>query len=447
MEEYLTEKETVLLEEDVYPDEGIEAVTLADFSVPTISNLEELSRLTSDLQKAVKLLPSDQVRFLVDMYYSLQRYRIGTDAQVRSTGREPNDFLLYMGMVYSSLEKVAQSALGLYAQSKVPGQWAMSIKGIGPVISAGLLAHIDIEQTPSCGALMSFSGSNPAQKWLGRALSLEIIEKVLGAGKSTDILTLEQIAMVAVAAGRRAANLFRLASKDGIVTRGSLHASLAKRPWNPSLKVLRWKIGQGIMRVCNREGAFYGPYYIQRKLYELEQNEKGMYAEQARIALTTKRYRDETKAKEYYEQGKLPPAHIQARAERWTAKFTLSHLYEVMYEHHYQEECRKPWIISIGGHQDYVPPPNWDSANFGLLIPVAETRLKIQQKQEEISTVSPERAAIWQEQKVRNAKEKPLSLSTTEKKSAIASKFEKHKEKVKKSLAKKNTKEETAEEE
>ena len=44
-------------------------------------------------------------------------------------------------------------------------RWARSIYGIWPVLAAGLLAHIDIEQAPTVGHIWSFAGLDPTKKW------------------------------------------------------------------------------------------------------------------------------------------------------------------------------------------------------------------------------------------------------------------------------------------
>src|SRR5260221_713686 len=103
-------------------------------------------RLTKDLRQAASILESKEARYLVDTYYTLQKLRIGATAQVRSGENEPNSLLSWTGHMYAQLETDVQQALGAYAKSSLVGRWSLSIIGIGPVIAAGLLAHIDIEQ-------------------------------------------------------------------------------------------------------------------------------------------------------------------------------------------------------------------------------------------------------------------------------------------------------------
>lgn len=314
---------------------------------PSIDDLIAATRLTRDLKKAAATLDKDQAAYFVGLYYSLQKLRIGAAAQARAAmdAKEPNTLVSWTEEMYGKLETDVQAALGVYAKSKVPGQWALAQKGIGPVIAAGLLAHVDITKTPTAGALWSFAGYNPNIKWLGREGAAKLVAEILGPGKAKEILSDEQVYHVAIAAHRNPARLGEQAQdEDGDITRASLTAVLAKRPWNARLKVLGWKASQSFVKSSGREGAFYGKMYKERKAQELWNNnmmlipgsdparykaivagEPGLYAEQAARILQEKKIGEDTEARRWYEMGMLPPAHIQARAERYATKMFLSH--------------------------------------------------------------------------------------------------------------------------
>jgi len=268
---------------------------------PTIEELIAATRLTRDLKRAATTLNEDQARYLVDLYYALQKMRIGAAAQVRSAGDEPNMLIAWTKDMYEKLETDVKSALEKYAESQVPGKWALSIKGIGPVLAAGLLAHIDITKSPTVGSLWRFGGYDPTVEW--------------GKGQ--------------------------------------------KRPWNARLHTLGWKIGQSFVKSSGRDGSFYGPFYRDRKLWETERNNEKAYAEQAARALEEKNYGKDTEAYKWYSMGMLPPAHIQARAERYAVKLFFSHLHAVMYNHHYKTQAPCPYVIQYGGHAHIVQVPNW----------------------------------------------------------------------------------------
>ena len=104
-------------------------------------------RLTRDLSLASVTLTADEARFLVDAYYQMQENRIRADGQVRALNKsaEPHAVLQWLGIQSDTLEQQIKRALAKYAEAQPLGQWALSQIGIGPVITAGLLAHIDFE--------------------------------------------------------------------------------------------------------------------------------------------------------------------------------------------------------------------------------------------------------------------------------------------------------------
>ena len=66
------------------------------------------------------------------------------------------------------MEKQIKRALDSWTDSIPAAVWAKGIVGIGPVISAGLAAHIDITRCPTAGRIWRFAGLDPTQEWLRR---------------------------------------------------------------------------------------------------------------------------------------------------------------------------------------------------------------------------------------------------------------------------------------
>lgn len=251
-----------------------------------------IARLSRDLVDAATILSPDEARFLVDAYYIMQEGRKRADNQSRSMEDEPHAVLAWLATQSGSLERQVARALDRYSNASPLGQWARDVVGIGPIISAGLLAHIDITKAPTVGHIWRFAGLDPTSEW-----------------------------------------------KKG-----------ERRPWNASLKVLCWKIGESFLKLYNHEDCFYGHIYAERKLQEVEKNERGEFKEQAARALERKKYRKETEAYKAYIQGKLPPAHLNARAKRYAVKLFLAHYHGEAYQLHYGTAPPKPYAIAILGH-------------------------------------------------------------------------------------------------
>jgi len=265
-----------------------------------MQDLTPIVRLSRDLRTAATTMSATEARFLVDGYYLIQENRIRADAQVRSmlADGEPVDLLLWLGEQMRALESQVKAGLDKYSAAHPVGEWARSVTGVGPVIAAGLLAHIDIEKAPTVGHIFSFAGLNPTMKW----------------------------------------------------EKGQ------KRPWNAQLKTLCWKLGESFVKVQNNENDVYGTLYAQRKVAELAKNEAGEFAEQAEAVLAVKRIGKMTEAYKAYSKGKLPPAHIHARAKRWAVKIFLSNLHEVWYELHYDKPAPAPYPFAHLGHVHKIEP-------------------------------------------------------------------------------------------
>lgn len=248
-------------------------------------------KLTKDLKKAAQNMNRNQARFLVDSYYQMQENRIRAAGQIRAMTaiKEPSDVIKWAQDKAHFMEGQIAAALKCYAEYEHMGQWAMNVKGIGPIIAAGLLAHIEIEKAPTVGHIWRFAGLDPTSKW----------------------------------------------------------AKGEKRPWNASLKVICWKIGESFVKVNNHPDAYYGRIYKERKEFETQKNENGDYADQAKAVITSNPKHAQAKI---YKTGKLSPGHIHSRAKRYAVKLFLSHWHGEAYRDHFKKEPPLPYPIAILGH-------------------------------------------------------------------------------------------------
>lgn len=266
--------------------------------------LEVVKRLSKDIKAASITMSPNEARYMVDAYYQLQDYRKAAANQFRALAesKEPNSAIAWLQEQNETIENQIKRALDAWTADKPLSQWARSNVGIGPVISAGLLAHIDITKAPTVGHIWRFAGLDPTQQW----------------------------------------------------NKGE------KRPWNAPLKTLCWKIGESFVKVCNHKDDFYGKIYTKRKELESASNDAGKYGDQATAKLEKFKIGKDTDAYKAYSVGKLPPAHIHARAKRYAVKLYLAHYHHVAYKLHYGTEPPKPYVIEHMGHVDYIAPPNFE---------------------------------------------------------------------------------------
>ena len=321
-------------------------------------------QIREDLRLAASLLTPKEARYLVDTYYQMQenRKRAANQARALAAAEEPSRAVSFLRAEALRLENEVKFILASYATSQDLGIWAQSIRGIGPVISAGLLAHLDISRAPTVGHFWRFAGLDPTQKWKGRTVAEKVVREHLQGRKPTldDLPVLvQQMEGIGLGAAQRMAST----DKDGKprkLTADVLISTLSLRPWNASLKTLCWKIGESFVKVSNNDEDVYGHVYASRKAWEQKQNEQGAYKAQAEVKL--QRVGRSTDAYGYYKQGLLPPAQIHSRAKRYAVKLFLAHYHHVAYVLHYGTEPPKPYVIDHLNHTDMIRPPNWPMA-------------------------------------------------------------------------------------
>jgi len=230
-------------------------------------------KLDRDMEKASSTLTAIEARYLVDSYYGMQAGRIRANNQIRALTQsgEPHESIAWLSTESRVLEESVKRTLGAYSANHPVGKRMRTVVGVGPVISAGLLAHIDITRAPTAGAIWRYAGLDPTSEW-----------------------------------------------KKG-----------EKRP----------------VKVCNHKDAVYGKIYQERKEVELIKNEAGAFADQAAAKLEKCKIGKTTDAYKAYSIGKLPPAHIHARAKRVAVKMFLSHLHEVWYEVEFGKKAPVPYVF------------------------------------------------------------------------------------------------------
>lgn len=271
-------------------------------------DLVPLAKLKADLKAATELMSDQQARYLVDIYYCLQENRKRAASQVLSMETEPHEIHSWIHACHKSMEAMVKSVLGHYALSRPVGRWSMAQHGIGPVISAGIMAHVDIAKAPHVGHVYSFAG---------------------------------------------------IAAENKPWKKGE------KRPWNPDLKNIIWKASKCFVYFSGSPECFYGKLYLSRKEHETKSNQEGKYEQQAVAIFDSGKYKKETEAKAWYsgqKSGKpcLPPGHLHARAMRWAVKIFLSHWHEAAFFTRFGVLPPMPYALTHLGHVDEIEPPKMD---------------------------------------------------------------------------------------
>ena len=302
--------------------------------------LTPISRLNRDALKAMRQqgggVTDSEARYMVDLYYTMQDMRIITGNQTSALDRdakktnktpEPHDSLDWVNTQFRTLEEQIKKILTIYIEQHELYWFFEKTTGIGPVLVAGLLAHIDITKAPTAGHIWSFAGLNPNSEW----------------------------------------------------NKGE------KRPFNARLKTICWKIGESFVKTSNHPNGFYGRLYKERKVFEWSRNLSGENTQAASKELNKKKFRNGTDSKAWLtgqcstelarsmlEEGNtptmekckseegtpmLPPAQLHARAKRYAVKLFLSHLQYCWWQQSTGEAPPKPYVIAFGEHAHMIEPP------------------------------------------------------------------------------------------
>jgi hypothetical protein len=282
-----------------------------------------IGKLDKDLREASKTISRDAARFLVDTFYQLQKDRIRSGLRARALEEDTaSGVMTWVEGQSEILEKRVGTMLDLWSMAHEMGPYLRSIHGIGPIISAGMLAHFDIEKAPTVGHFWAIAGLDPSKRW--------------DKGK--------------------------------------------KRPWCASLKRLMFLAGDCFVKSAGSDKSYYGPIYKKRKEYEWTKNIAGDYADQCAASLAAKKFGDDTGAKKWYEGAynsvdfaasppkgillpetpgipMLPPGRIQLRAQRYAVKLFLAAFHGRWYEIHFGRPAPLPYPIAHLGHVHMIDEP------------------------------------------------------------------------------------------
>jgi hypothetical protein len=312
-------------------------------------------------------LSNAEARLVVASYYDAQEMRKRSDMQIRHLGdKEMPRILQYTADANAIIEGEVKKALLKYSEATPVGEWCLSHVGIGPVITAGLLAHLDIEKAPTAGQIFRFAGLDPSAKWR----SSEYIRGVVKEKRKEFSNDREAILAICDALNTKPRHYLDGATMYDVKTQqkveiynpetGKINWKLAterltKRPYNAALKQITYHMGECFKRTSGDDDSFYGRLYRERKELLVARNEAGHNAERAKTFTTRSAEVEKTLA-----QGKLPAGNLDRQACNFVAKIFLSHLHGIMFWDRFKKAPPKPFGIAILGHAHEIAIPNTD---------------------------------------------------------------------------------------
>jgi hypothetical protein len=346
-------------------DVGMEAEEAGDLIV----------RLNKDMRQAAKLMSCREARYLVDLYFSVQKSRVAAENQIKASEKinEPVSLLSLMHGNALVIEADTRTALGMFAKEYAAGKWLQGICGIGPVLSAALLAYLDIRErlTGPCTCK-----SKEMDEKHGKGMRIFKPHSGTFGDETREFVCVTHI-------GKKRCGAIKtirpgaLTVDDGILRRptagawwkyagmdpSSVWQAGKRRPWNATLKTVLWKVEEQFWKQQNRESDVYGKLAVKRKGLEVRRNDRGEHREYAlaRAAEWKKKKKTSSLAYKSYKEGVLPDGHVHARAKRYTGKIFLSHYYDHCYREYYGKAPWLPYAFERGenpeSHSHYIPPP------------------------------------------------------------------------------------------
>lgn len=240
-----------------------------------------------------EIIDKSSIQKIVTSYNRIQDAKSTIESLNNATETVP--ILDSMLATLNSIDSIVKRPLSNYVQDSVVGKWASSQVGIGPVLSAGLMAYIDMEKAHSPGAIWRYAGLDPS--------------------------------------------------------------FTNKKSFNGELKSICWKIGSSFAKYSSKPNSFYGKLYLQDKERRTKKNEEGLYAQKAEEILADLPYKYRSD-EQLLAQGKLSDEQIDAQARRFAVKIFLSHYYAIAYQEFHGEPTVRPSYITINGKKEFIEIPN-----------------------------------------------------------------------------------------
>lgn len=285
----------------------------------------DLARLTDDRDAVELLYLNEEKELTADAWDACQSNPEGDGVVRREAKRYAkstmegvpsvavSDFLVQLYHLTHSMEDFAGRGLAEIAPRTIGGQWLAGLYGIGPVLSAALLAFLDVTTAPHMSSWRKLGGIAPHVTW----------------------------------------------------EKGQ------KRPWNARLKTLLWKVGDSFVKFHRSpKSEVYGEVYANWKRIYVERDANEFYREKALHEAETRQFRDQA-TKATYASGHYPLGRLDLMARRKAVSMFLGHLYEVLYYEAYGRHCGSDYVQAYLGHQSRVACPHWpwpdDPPHYGVL--------------------------------------------------------------------------------
>lgn len=301
--------------------------------------VKKLPSVSKDVRIAAADMSIQEARMILKDYVNMQGVQQSTRAHVRLLKKQgtSNAALNFIANNTDYIRRYQfREILGIWGDQYPEARWAKSIRGIGPIIGAGLICHINFDKVNSSSSLAYRAGLTPdSRRMTMRAADALIVRSMDLYGDTT--LTDDHIKWICTQENLDFESFHKFCRKKG-------------KPynWNKLLIALRWPSYDPMLKkICIMMGndfikhkSLYQDLYRARLKWEMDNDEAGLYKAAAAKQLKAYNFKPWKEPFKVYSTGHLPFPHLKERAKRYAEKIFLAHYYSV---HHYIKSGKVPY--------------------------------------------------------------------------------------------------------
>lgn len=322
-----------------------------------VKKIKRLTPPTKDIRSAAIDMSNREARFMVEDFYRWVGLAQSSRDHRRILDKENlvNDSIGFMTKQIRNMRDQYRDILDIWSEQFPSAKWAKSIRGVGPVISAGLAAYVDIDKCHNISSLWKYAGQTPNSRPM-TLIELDVLIQQAMDQYGRDI-TEDHVIWIAQQVGKDEEKLLAFSkSKYRGLTWSKFTRAIRYPTYNKMLKRIMTSTGNCFIK----HPSLYHDLYMARKHKEIAANALGQYEKVARTQFERFNYQPGTYAYDAYSTGKLPESHIIARAKRHAVKIFLAHYYMVTYYLKYEEMPPDVYALHIlQGHKKIHIPGNY----------------------------------------------------------------------------------------
>ncbi len=320
-----------------------------------MKKIQRLGAPPKDIRNAAVDMSVREARFMIEDFYRWVALAQAAKDHRRVLDKEDliNHSVGFMAKQIRNMRDQYRSFLDIWSEQYPAAKWAKdSIRGVGPVIAAGLAAYIDIEKAKTISSIWRYAGVDPNS----RRMTLVEVDTLIQSSMNQfgDDITEEHVRWIAKQAGKDPEKILAFSrSKKRGLTWPKLSRAIRWPSYNPMVKRIVISAGNCFIK----HPSMYHDLYVARKIYETGINENGGYKTRAKRQFRRFNYQPGTNAYECYSQGYLTESHIIASAKRYAVKIFLAHYYMVAYYIKYEDTPPDVYALDIlkGHRKIHIP--------------------------------------------------------------------------------------------